>query len=593
MGTKTFKTQSLPEYLKPYIVNQDYKKYTSRDHAVWRFIMRQACDFFLDYGHPSYLKGLKKTGLSIESIPKVTEVNKKLNEFGWQAVCVSGFIPPLAFLEFQSHSILPIAADIRTVDHLAYTPAPDIVHEAAGHAPLLADASYRDYLKKYSSVAKKAISSLEDIQLYEAIRKLSDFKENPDITSSQLREAELGLKEAYKGISWVSEAAKVSRMFWWTVEYGLVGTTEKPLIYGAGLLSSIGEARDCYKDNVKKIPFDLSCVEQNYDITEPQPQLYVTKDFNYLTTVLTELEKSLAFKVGGTSSLSLARKSKTVTTVQLETGLEISGTLENYEVLDNDALKFIKWSGPVQLSLGGKQIEGHGRERHPQGFSAPLGKWKSLNDEEEIHKIGDEEIKRLGLSQGKKIKIEFFSGIVLEGILNSFVIHPQTNAVLILCFSDCVVKSKNTIYFKPEWGEFDLALGSVAKSVYGGPADWAAYQGCDYGFAESHPGRKSKYTQNELIIFSQYEKIRTIRKDFKSKNITIEVITSLISSFLNDYSEEWLLGIEILELLKEVEMTQKQYYSQNIINRLRAIKDRDLGRYIDLGIKSAELKGFS
>ena len=62
MGTKTFKTQSLPEYLKPYIVNQDYKKYTSRDHAVWRFIMRQACDFFLDYGHPSYLKGLKKQG---------------------------------------------------------------------------------------------------------------------------------------------------------------------------------------------------------------------------------------------------------------------------------------------------------------------------------------------------------------------------------------------------------------------------------------------------------------------------------------------------------------------------------------------------
>ena len=73
-------------------------------------------------------------------------------------------------------SILPIASDMRSVDHILYTPAPDIVHEAAGHAPILVDEKFASYLKSYAQVAKKAIISSEDLAQYEAIRDLRTLK---------------------------------------------------------------------------------------------------------------------------------------------------------------------------------------------------------------------------------------------------------------------------------------------------------------------------------------------------------------------------------------------------------------------------------
>ena len=97
--------------------------------------------------------------------------------FGWGAATIQGFIPPWAFLEFQSRKILPIATDMRQINHIAYTPAPDIVHEAAGHAPILCDNDYSEYLSDYAKIGLKAIYSSEDSKLFNAIRLLSDIKE--------------------------------------------------------------------------------------------------------------------------------------------------------------------------------------------------------------------------------------------------------------------------------------------------------------------------------------------------------------------------------------------------------------------------------
>ena len=315
----------VPIHLKSYVVDQDYEKYTARDHALWRFIMMNAKNFFTEHAHPSYLNGLELTGIPLDRIPKVAEMNEKLSQFGWGAVCVRGFIPPLAFLEFQSNRIMPIAADMRSVEHFDYTPAPDIVHEAAGHAPILADPFYREYLAKYAVVARRAIFSNEDVRLYEAIRLLSDVKENPDSSETEIQKAERDLEKATQAISWVSEAAQVARMYWWTVEYGLVGDLSKPRIYGAGLLSSIAEGEDCLKVGVEKLPFNVSCIETSYDITEPQPQLFVAKDFKQLIDVLEAFEKGLSFHRGGVESLALAKKSGALTTSRLDSGLEISG----------------------------------------------------------------------------------------------------------------------------------------------------------------------------------------------------------------------------------------------------------------------------
>ena len=177
-GIKLISIDELPENLRAYVTEQNYDRYTPRDQAAWRYILRQSKNFFSEAAHPIYLEGLSKTGIPTNRIPRVEEMDKKLSAFGWGAICVKGFIPPAAFLEFQSRKLLPIAADMRTLEHIAYTPAPDIVHEAAGHAPIIADPDYSDYLTQYARLAKKAIYSDQDVNLYEAIRLLSDLKES-------------------------------------------------------------------------------------------------------------------------------------------------------------------------------------------------------------------------------------------------------------------------------------------------------------------------------------------------------------------------------------------------------------------------------
>ncbi|MCX6124476.1 MAG: aromatic amino acid hydroxylase, partial [Proteobacteria bacterium] len=323
--------ENLPPYLKRYCAVQDYDKYTSRDHAAWRYIMRQSRSFFQDNAVPVYMDGLKKTGIPLDRIPRISEMDRALQEFGWGAVPVCGFIPPIAFLDLQARGVLPIATDMRSLDHIAYTPAPDIVHEAAGHAPIIADLGYRSYLRQYAAMASKAIMSREDLNLYEAIRILSDIKENPDTKPGEIATAQLNLDKAVASVSYVSEAAKVSRMAWWTVEYGLVGSQAKPKIYGAGLLSSVGESQNCLSDRVRKIPLTVKCIETSFDITEPQPQLFVADSMQHLVDVLTELELKLSFRMGGVHGLEEARKSGTVNTIRLGNGLEISGSLVRYE----------------------------------------------------------------------------------------------------------------------------------------------------------------------------------------------------------------------------------------------------------------------
>ena len=159
----------LPKHLLDYVIDQNYDQYSYIDHAVWRYVMRQNIDFLPKVTHSSYISGLKKTGITIDSIPNMYGMNRILKDIGWAAVAVDGFIPPSAFMEFQSHKVLVIAEDIRSVEHIGYTPAPDIIHESAGHAPIIADEEYSDYLKLFGEIGLKAFSSLLDYEIYEAV----------------------------------------------------------------------------------------------------------------------------------------------------------------------------------------------------------------------------------------------------------------------------------------------------------------------------------------------------------------------------------------------------------------------------------------
>tara|TARA_Y100001970_G_scaffold183307_1_gene222929 strand:- start:484 stop:1692 length:1209 start_codon:yes stop_codon:yes gene_type:complete len=286
---------NLPKHLKQYIVDQEYDRYTIIDHRVWKFIMDISVPFFKKYAHSSYFEGLNITGITFDKIPSIQNMNEKMSKIGWGAVPVRGFIPPWAFMEFQALGILPIACDMRSSEHLTYTPAPDIVHESAGHSPIIINEEYSYYLKQYGKVASKAVFSKEDERIYFAIRKLSDLKEDRQTTKQQIDDAEEELKNAKEAESVPSEATLLSRLHWWTVEYGLIGTINNPKIYGAGLLSSVGESQNCLKSNVKKIPLTIDCINYSYDITEQQPQLFVAKDFSDLVDILNEFEKTMAF----------------------------------------------------------------------------------------------------------------------------------------------------------------------------------------------------------------------------------------------------------------------------------------------------------
>src|SRR6201985_2776229 len=277
---------ALPQHLKQFVVNQHYDHYTSIDHAVWRYVMRQNYSYLKDVAYYPYIPGLQKAGLTIERIPRLQEMNNALAKIGWGAVTVDGFIPPAAFMEYQAYRVLVIAADIRQLNHIEYTPAPDIIHESAGHAPIIADHDYHQYLSYFGSIGAKAMFSAQDFELYEAIRHLSILKEMPDADADELKAAEDLLQYRQDNMGEPSEMALLSRLHWWTVEYGLIGTLEEPKIYGAGLLSSIGESYRCMVPGVKKIPYSIEAQTCAFDITTKQPQLFVCTDFQHLRNVL-------------------------------------------------------------------------------------------------------------------------------------------------------------------------------------------------------------------------------------------------------------------------------------------------------------------
>jgi len=536
--------QSLPQHLKKYIVQQDYSKYTSLDHAVWRYILRQLRAFLSKHGHPSYLEGLKKTGIEIDRIPKISEISSKLEKFGWRALPVSGFIPPAAFMELQALGVLPIASDMRTLDHLEYTPAPDIVHEAAGHAPILADPEFAEYLRQYAQVAKKAIISSEDLAQYEAIRVLSDLKENPASTETQIAAAQKNLDRVSKNISHISEAAQLSRMNWWTAEYGLIGSLEEPKIFGAGLLSSVGESRWCLSDKVKKLPLTVDCIQTSYDITEPQPQLFVTPDFKTLSKVLNQFSRKMAFRHGGLEGVNKAIQAQSVTTIALNSGLQISGICSEALLTEHGELAYLKLRGPVQLSAKDQELLGHDKQYHKDGFGSPVGFFKA-KPTDCPSTLNDADLKNLGFEKDALVQFQYSNGIEIKGIYKS---NLRVDGKLILMtFENCLVTWKGQTLFDPSWGTYDMAIGSSVSSVFGGPADRISYGETDDFVAARVP--QPKYSDEQKLLFDLYQQVRQLRE---SKVTDLELEKSLepiLKTHAEHFPKDWLLKLEAFELL--------------------------------------------
>ena len=545
------KENELPLHLKPHVAEQDYKKYTAKDQAVWRFIIRQFKSFLPKYAYRCYLEGLEKTGILEDCIPKISDISQKLEKYGWKAIPVSGLIPPSVFMEFQALGYLPINSDIRTLNNLTFTPTPDIIHEAVGHAPILIDSDFAQYLKSYAQVAYKAIINKDDLDLYQAMRHLADIKEYPTGFEKEIQKAEEDLKKCRLQIRESSEAALLARLFWWTAEQGLIGDMEAPKIYGANLLSAIGEAQTAFTSRIKKIPFNLDCLNYAFDTTEYQPQLFVTKSFKALIESIERVAKSMAFTRGGSYGLNLAKVSQVVNTIKYNSGLEVAGVLSDYK---EDALGpiYIHTQGPTQLCYKGQVISEHEKTRHLHGFSSPVGKLK--NFPKCLSEASLLDLENLGFKRNEKgeyekntVQLCFQSGIVVEGRPISILRASEDDKLLIITFSDCKVTYQGDTLFDPSYGEFDMAVGYSIDSVFSGPSDRIAY-GKTYDFSNPKRPAAKPLSEDEKELIHFYQEIRDLRfkwDTYQNSSFFIENILVLLDK---KFSTEWLLRLEILEL---------------------------------------------
>lgn len=548
----------LPKHLKQFIKPQNYDDYTAINQAVWRYVMRKNVNYLSKVAHNSYIDGLNKTGISIESIPNMYGMNRILKEIGWAAVAVDGFIPPNAFMEFQAYNVLVIASDIRQLENIEYTPAPDIIHEGAGHAPIIANPEYAEYLRRFGEIGCKAISSAHDYAIYEAIRELSILEEAEGTSEEELTRIRQKVEDLQNTVTEPSEMALIRNLHWWTVEYGLIGTVENPKIYGAGLLSSIGESEWCMTNKVVKLPYSIDAAYQGFDITKPQPQLYVTNDFAHLNMVLEEFANKMALRTGGLKSIHKLINSKALGTIELSTGLQISGVFTNVIENENKPV-YIQTTGKTALAYREKELVGHGTTYHAEGYGSPIGKLKNINLT--IEDMSPRDLQAYNIYEGKHVDLEFEGNIKVSGEIITGSRNLQ-GEIIIISFKNCTVTHNDTVLFQPEWGIYDMAVGKKIVSAFSGPADIQSFDMISH--VPSTKTIKSKKTEARIALEKLYEEVRKIREQ-KSYTSLEEILTTLISQ----HAKDWLLTLEIVELAKENNLP----FYEKAFNHLLKVKE--------------------
>lgn len=563
----------LPKHLQQFIKPQAYSDYTAINQAVWRYVMRKNVDYLSKVAHKSYLVGLHKTGISIDNIPNMYGMNRILQEIGWAAVAVDGFIPPSAFMEFQAYNVLVIASDIRQLEHIEYTPAPDIIHEGAGHAPIIANPEYAEYLRRFGEIGCKAISSAKDYELYEAVRHLSIIKEAHGTPQDEIDKAEKRIENLQENMGEPSEMALIRNLHWWTVEYGLIGTTENPKIYGAGLLSSIGESAWCMTDQVIKLPYSIEAAHTPFDITKPQPQLFVTPNFAFLSQVLEEFANTMALRKGGLSGIKKLIASKELGTIELSTGIQISGNFTNVIEFDNKPVYF-QTTGKTALSYREKELVGHSIKHHAGGFGSPIGKLEGINLA--IEDMSPRDLKAYNIFEEQTITLEFEGGIKIHGDIITGTRNLRGEIILIT-FENCTVSHGQTILFKPEFGLYHMAIGESIVSAFNGPADLSSFDLIKHEITNTtiKPIKNDESSQLELY----YQQIKEYREGV---NTTISR-NKVFQEIKNNYPKDWLLSVELYELAKS---SNDYDFGQEIVLHLETVKQNNpkVGHLIDDGL---------
>lgn len=229
------------------VTNVDYNE---REQEIWRHVATRLAELHEKHASPFYLKAKCDLGITNERIPQLTEMNRRLKELtGFRLAPIEGLVETRGFLSWLGHRVMLSTQYIRHHSRPDYTPEPDVVHESIGHIPMFTNPNFADFSQSIGEGAQNA-------------------------TDQQIEE--------------------LGRLYWFTVEFGLVEHEGGIKAYGAGLLSSFGELANAFSDNVERRPFDLEqVINTPYNYSNMQPVLYVIPSYAELKEVTRKYIESL------------------------------------------------------------------------------------------------------------------------------------------------------------------------------------------------------------------------------------------------------------------------------------------------------------
>jgi phenylalanine-4-hydroxylase len=234
-----------------YVTQQDWSAYDGEQHDVWKTLYERRMGDLRENGSRIYLRGADAIGLEADHLPNLARVNQRLSPLtGWETLAVKGYIPAHDFFLCLQARKFPTTITIRTREQLDYLPEPDMFHDVFGHVPLHSNPVFADFLQHFGALAVKARS--ED------------------------------------------ETTAMARLFWFTVEFGLIREEGRVKVYGSGLISSHGDSANALGPKCDRRDFDLDAVlNQPFEIDRFQDILFVIDSFEQLYDAVDQAGRKL------------------------------------------------------------------------------------------------------------------------------------------------------------------------------------------------------------------------------------------------------------------------------------------------------------
>ncbi len=236
----------------PYLIQQKYQDYTADQHGVWEELVRRRRPQLDAHACREYLEGFEIIGLQDDRLPDLSAITDRLRpRTGWSTTPVSGFLPAEAFFEMLAARMFPTTTWLRGRDSLGYIPEPDIFHDVFGHVPMHAHPVFADFLQHYGSVCAKV--------------------KDPDALE------------------------RLGRLFWYTVEFGLIRQDGKIKVYGSGVISSHGECTNVIDGGCEVRDFSLNEVLSTpVKVDAIHKLLFAIESFDQIYEAMRQAEKQEA-----------------------------------------------------------------------------------------------------------------------------------------------------------------------------------------------------------------------------------------------------------------------------------------------------------